>query len=54
MKKNKKNKVVHFTLIEEELYKRDTIEGKSLRVCVSSNKGKIIARSMHEEVDGAR
>lgn len=40
-------------MVEEELYKRDLLEGAPLKACVTNEKGKTIAKSIHEGTSGA-
>lgn len=49
-----KNEVAYFTMIGNNLYKQDSIEGNPLKInSISTIKGKLMAMSIHEGANGA-
>lgn len=48
-----RDKAVHFTLVGDELYRKSVLEGIPMRICVSSQEGRMIATSIHQGGGGA-
>lgn len=47
-KRRIKNKVAYHTMVEEELYRKNPIEGPPMKICVIEEEGALIEKSIHE------